>query len=167
MDESPIHGILKLAGRIFDIFLQRVTDADPALISPAAARIHTTHSCFFSSCSLVSPCGCEGSWQPLSPAEKMPIRRERDRKTLVCTLSKVDAASILLHRTLPQTSQPPCWQTECSHSQFDLNTHLLLESWRGFAAGFEFWWDWFPVVSVVTASQEPPDQRLGPLRSAQ
>lgn len=42
MDESPIHGILKLAGPIFDIFLQRVTDADPPLISPAAARIHTT-----------------------------------------------------------------------------------------------------------------------------
>lgn len=110
MDESPIHGILKLAGPIFDIFLQRVKDADPSLISPAA------HSCFFSSFSLVSPCGCEGSRQPLSPAEKMPIRRERDRKTLVCSLFKVDAASILLHRRLPQSSQPPCWPTDCSHS---------------------------------------------------
>lgn len=161
MDESPIHGILKLAGRIFDIFLQRVTDADPALISPAAARIHTTHSGFFSSFSLVSPCGCEGSWQPLSPAEKMPMRRDRDRKTLVCSLFKVDAASILLHRRLPQTSRVGRQSAVTpSHSQFDLNTHvwlLLLESWRGFAAGFEFWWDWFPVASVVTPSQEPPD----------
>lgn len=29
---------------ITDIFLQGVTDADPSLISPAASRIHTTHS---------------------------------------------------------------------------------------------------------------------------
>lgn len=70
MNESPIYRLLKLASQIFDIDLQGVTDADPSVILPAAARIHTTHSCFFFSFLLVSPCGCEGSFHQLRETER-------------------------------------------------------------------------------------------------